>query len=181
MPCEVHFKHGRSGYHNWQCRCDICCASEHAHYEANKQRISKWATEYAKTEKRKQYMAAYGKERRSSNRAEENERTNRWRRETAAGRLKIIRERGRKAGAPYSLEAMQYLSVIKADPCPYCNGPTAPTVDHIVPLTKGGTGDWDNLTAACRSCNAKKNNRGLLQFLLAERVQNETSAREMAS
>lgn len=33
------------------------------------------------------------------------------------------------------------------------------TVDHIVPVTRGGTNDPDNLRTMCRSCNARKNDR----------------------
>lgn len=32
-------------------------------------------------------------------------------------------------------------------------------VDHIVPVSKGGTDDDDNLACACRDCNAHKSNR----------------------
>lgn len=33
------------------------------------------------------------------------------------------------------------------------------TVDHIIPLTKGGTHTWDNVQAAHFLCNTKKGNR----------------------
>ena len=43
--------------------------------------------------------------------------------------------------------------------CRYC-GATAPdatlTVDHVVPVSLGGTDKPDNLVAACRDCNAGK-------------------------
>lgn len=43
--------------------------------------------------------------------------------------------------------------------CRYC-GATAPdaplTVDHVVPVTLGGTDDPSNLVAACKDCNAGK-------------------------
>jgi 5-methylcytosine-specific restriction endonuclease McrA len=51
------------------------------------------------------------------------------------------------------------------DPCSYCGG-TAGEVDHIIPRSKGGSEDWDNLTATCRSCNARKRTIPLLTFLL---------------
>ena len=32
-------------------------------------------------------------------------------------------------------------------------------VDHVVPRSLGGTHTWDNVVAACRRCNSKKENR----------------------
>lgn len=34
-----------------------------------------------------------------------------------------------------------------------------PTVDHIMPLSRGGTHTWDNIQLACMSCNAGKCDR----------------------
>lgn len=42
--------------------------------------------------------------------------------------------------------------------CVYCGEP-ATQVDHIVPVSKGGTDDVSNLVPACRSCNSSKGNR----------------------
>lgn len=35
----------------------------------------------------------------------------------------------------------------------------APELDHVIPLSKGGTHTWGNVRCACRSCNGKKSNR----------------------
>jgi 5-methylcytosine-specific restriction endonuclease McrA len=51
------------------------------------------------------------------------------------------------------------------DPCCYCGKPME-DIDHIVPVTKSGEENWENLTAACKSCNTSKNNKNLLDFLL---------------
>jgi uncharacterized protein (TIGR02646 family) len=32
------------------------------------------------------------------------------------------------------------------------------TIDHLKPLSKGGTNDLDNLRGACRQCNSRKGN-----------------------
>ncbi len=42
--------------------------------------------------------------------------------------------------------------------CQYCGRP-AENVDHIVPKSKGGGHSWDNVVAACRPCNSRKENR----------------------
>ncbi|MBF0336413.1 MAG: HNH endonuclease [Nitrospirae bacterium] len=43
--------------------------------------------------------------------------------------------------------------------CHYCNGTFRPsdiTMDHIIPLSQGGTSIKSNIVAACKSCNTKK-------------------------
>jgi hypothetical protein len=42
--------------------------------------------------------------------------------------------------------------------CQYC-GRTAENLDHVVPRSRGGTHTWDNVVAACRRCNSRKENR----------------------
>jgi 5-methylcytosine-specific restriction endonuclease McrA len=43
--------------------------------------------------------------------------------------------------------------------CAYCGRP-ADTVDHVVPLSRGGARtDWFNTVACCGRCNARKGNR----------------------
>ncbi len=42
--------------------------------------------------------------------------------------------------------------------CQYCGAP-AENLDHVVPKSRGGTHTWDNVVAACRRCNSRKENR----------------------
>jgi 5-methylcytosine-specific restriction endonuclease McrA len=42
--------------------------------------------------------------------------------------------------------------------CQYCGRP-AENVDHVVPRSRGGGHTWDNVVAACRPCNSRKENR----------------------
>lgn len=42
--------------------------------------------------------------------------------------------------------------------CQYCGG-AADSIDHIVPRSRGGGHSWDNVAAACRSCNLSKRDR----------------------
>jgi len=37
--------------------------------------------------------------------------------------------------------------------------------DHIVPISKGGTNDLDNLTTSCRTCNRQKKDKSASQFI----------------
>ncbi len=46
--------------------------------------------------------------------------------------------------------------------CQYC-GSTAENLDHVVPRSRGGEHSWENVVAACRRCNAKKENHLLTE------------------
>lgn len=39
------------------------------------------------------------------------------------------------------------------------------TLDHVIPLSRGGEHSYDNLKIACRPCNVKKHTRTLVEFL----------------
>ena len=46
--------------------------------------------------------------------------------------------------------------------CQYCGdtpGTTELTFDHVIPRSRGGLTSWDNVVAACSSCNLVKGNR----------------------
>jgi len=46
--------------------------------------------------------------------------------------------------------------------CAYCGGQFVEadlTVEHIVPVSRGGRHEWTNVVTACRSCNTRKGNR----------------------
>jgi 5-methylcytosine-specific restriction endonuclease McrA len=42
--------------------------------------------------------------------------------------------------------------------CQYC-GAAAENLDHVVPRSRGGQHTWENVVAACRRCNARKEDR----------------------
>jgi 5-methylcytosine-specific restriction endonuclease McrA len=46
--------------------------------------------------------------------------------------------------------------------CQYCGHrfPTAElSLDHVIPLSRGGVSSWENVVCACLSCNVRKGNR----------------------
>ncbi len=47
--------------------------------------------------------------------------------------------------------------------CQYCGSTRKLTIDHIIPKSKGGADDWDNLVFACSTCHYKKANKYLGQ------------------
>ena len=43
--------------------------------------------------------------------------------------------------------------------CQYCGSMKHLTLDHVIPLSKGGKHSWDNVVTACESCNNSKSDR----------------------
>ena len=43
--------------------------------------------------------------------------------------------------------------------CQYCGSKDELTFDHLLPRSKGGKTNWDNVVTACSSCNVKKGGR----------------------
>jgi 5-methylcytosine-specific restriction endonuclease McrA len=42
--------------------------------------------------------------------------------------------------------------------CAYCGG-AASTIDHVLPVSRGGQNSWLNTVAACGACNQRKGDR----------------------
>lgn len=53
--------------------------------------------------------------------------------------------------------------------CQYCGAP-AENLDHVVPRSKGGTHTWENVVAACRPCNARKQDYHLAETAMVLRT-----------
>jgi 5-methylcytosine-specific restriction endonuclease McrA len=47
--------------------------------------------------------------------------------------------------------------------CQYCGSRGDLTFDHVVPRARGGITSWENVVAACGSCNLRKGSRSLKQ------------------
>lgn len=78
------------------------------------------------------------------------------------------RRRARKAGAVGNGITAQQWRVIRdgqCGVCAYCSKREKLTLDHVVPLARGGADDATNAAAACLSCNASKQNTQLLVWL----------------
>ena len=43
--------------------------------------------------------------------------------------------------------------------CIYCKSTENLTIDHILPICRGGTHDFSNLQILCKSCNSKKGSK----------------------
>jgi len=73
---------------------------------------------------------------------------------TDPARLKREREKARKLR-----KSNWWVALVNRGVCHYCEKKFAPkdlTMDHVVPLARGGTSTQGNIVPACRECNRDK-------------------------
>jgi len=81
------------------------------------------------------------------------------------GKVMICRRDAKRRGnllqTECSLTSEEWESVLEAHNyrCNYCGIKTELTVDHIIPISKGGKHNKENVTPSCRSCNSSKGDR----------------------
>lgn len=83
--------------------------------------------------------------------------------ENSAERVRKYREKRKANGLSSGSEGYQkhHAALMMRDggACVYCRSKQALCIDHMVPVTLGGTDDIDNLAIACKSCNSGKAGR----------------------
>jgi 5-methylcytosine-specific restriction endonuclease McrA len=95
-----------------------------------------------------------------------------------------LRRRARKVGA--------YCGCIRADsiaswsrgkslPCYYCGEIRLATIDHILPLARGGKHRIGNIQICCRACNSGKKDRTDAEFVAFRRAQGLRVARDASA
>lgn len=156
-------KSTKDGYQG-RCKCcnkldrksaDVTKAYNKAYYLANKARIQAATINYYYSNK--QNMAQRKKEYAANNQ----EKVRAW-----SKTAKVKRRTSERQVKITSLELRQWTSEqIKV--CVYC-GQSCQTdyhIDHIDPLSAGGTHTLNNLTIACKTCNLSKATKSLIVWL----------------
>jgi 5-methylcytosine-specific restriction endonuclease McrA len=78
------------------------------------------------------------------------------------------KRRALEAAAPgEGLTVAQFREICEAQGglCAYCGRLVKLTIDHVVPIAKGGAHDPSNVVGACLPCNQSKSTRSLDEFL----------------
>jgi len=92
-------------------------------------------------------------------------------RETPEGRIAAIQAAHKRTALKNKCEVRATKTqlakfIAKATHCHYCDrSDVRMTVDHFMPLSRGGAHSLDNIVAACKSCNSKKRDRDPHEFL----------------
>ncbi|MGE4283733.1 MAG: HNH endonuclease [Clostridia bacterium] len=55
--------------------------------------------------------------------------------------------------------------------CVVCAAEKDLTIDHIIPLSRGGTNEITNLQVLCRKCNSKKHDKTMEEFLMSLKLE----------
>jgi len=111
------------------------------------------------------------KQLRDQRREELRERNKNWRRANLEkDAAKSRRHYAKKRGATGSHTLEEFLEVCEQYSwrCFYCGcqlDRSTVTEDHVVPVSEGGTDNIDNIVPACRSCNSRKGDKSLEEFL----------------
>ena len=73
----------------------------------------------------------------------------------------------------FKLSSSRRLQIYEKDghKCHYCGNPEHLTIDHRLPISRGGSDDDDNLVACCKSCNSSKGTKSYDEFI-AWRLEN---------
>lgn len=172
---------------------DKKAAWDKAYYEKNKEKISsyhkKWRKENADyvRETTKQYREA-NKEKKAAgdrrwaqaNKDKVNENSRRYRQRHPEKQNEIHRNynkrnpevwrtiaqnrRTRKLENGIFLVTTKDIKRILNKPCAYCGSKDRLTLDHIIPISRGGRHSIGNLLSACKSCNSKKHNKFITEW-----------------
>ena len=137
-----------------------------AWYWANKERACA-SRKRAYSENREQAITASAEWRRANPeryRATQHEcklRHYRQNREAYAAYVRNRRARIRDAEGSHTAKDVRHLFREQRGRCLYCGCDLSDGyhVDHVIPISRGGSNDISNLALACRTCNCSKNNR----------------------
>ena len=167
-------KASRDGY---QCHCKKCvlkCRKEY--YKDNIEKCRAYEREYRETTNGKILYARADKKYQQTEkgkivRARALKKYERTEKGKMAKKRKSHRQRDCIKSTEVTLTLEQWNGVIRmqGNRCNICKQKFTkrrpPTIDHIIPLSKGGGSTSDNAQALCRSCNSSKNAKLDLEFI----------------
>jgi 5-methylcytosine-specific restriction endonuclease McrA len=146
-------------------------------YEDNPEKIKKYKENTLKIDK--DYYARKSREYHHRNKTKMNAKARAWRasnyekaRETERlyrfnnpqiGRLQSQKRRAFKTQNGVFEVDVNDCKKMLSQPCFYC-GATASHLDHVIPLSRGGTHSKGNLVSSCSQCNLSKNNKTIMEW-----------------
>jgi len=174
-------KASRDGYHTQCKRCLIKQVSNnyYANPEPAKQRSKKWREENPDWVKQNnknwainnaEYKALKNAEWRLNNLEQHRDNSKNWAKENPDKRKANNYKRRALLGenGKYAISKKE-LQKIYAKPCLYCGSKGDITLDHVIPVKRGGTHSIGNLVPSCQSCNSSKGNKTITEWKQAKK------------
>jgi len=126
---------------------------------ANKKRYNKWVKENRERSREiKKKYADKNKEKIAKRKSEYYKNNpDKWRIYTAKRRA-VVKE------AETNYISDEEISTLYASPCFYCGETENITMEHLIPLSRGGRHSIGNLAPMCESCNKSKNDKLLVEW-----------------
>ena len=76
---------------------------------------------------------------------------------TVLGRLKeTLKKENRRASGSITADQWNVICFLFGSRCAYCGQLRHLTMDHVIPVSKGGSSDFGNIVPACQPCNSSK-------------------------
>lgn len=151
--------------------CKACCNAENREYYRTHPELRKWQTEYARNRplEIRESRKAYVREWHHLNRERTNLRVRAYRKTEKGRALKRVQDRNRyalkqQASGAHTVQQLKEQYMRQKGRCYWCKTDLrkeirTPHIDHILPLSRGGSNNIDNLVIACHHCNESRNNR----------------------
>jgi hypothetical protein len=133
-----------------------------AWFKRNFKKVQAYKKEYSKIWriKNKEYSAAASKAWDKANPERRKKNGKRWRRENPEKAAAIVHKRLaliKGNGGSFTSEEWKNLCIKYDKKCLGCRKRKKLEVDHVIPLSKGGTSNIANIQPLCRRCNSTKN------------------------
>jgi len=179
---------------NWAAKNkDKKAASDKKYYEKNKEHISEYQKKYRQDNyerlqegskkyrlENKEKKAATDRAWAQANKDKVNENSRRYRQRHPEKQNEIHRNynqrnpnvwrtiaqnrRTRKLENGLFKVTIKDMNNILTKPCAYCGSKKQITLDHVIPISRGGTHSIGNLLPACKSCNSKKHAKFITEW-----------------
>lgn len=166
----------KDGYMSYCKKCDIARRTkwnadnreksreqDRKYYAANPEKRKQKNLTYRKNNYEK--IIQYGRKYHAQNKETRLEQNREWyKNNPEKSREKYNKRRAAKLQNGRYKVRQKFITNLYTSPCNYCASITNIEMDHIIPLTRGGTHSEGNLQPLCRSCNASKGNKTMTEW-----------------
>ena len=83
-----------------------------------------------------------------------------------ASRIKALHKRRLLKGQQSKMIPVKNIIRLRNQPCHYCGSTKIIQLDHVIPISRGGSDSEGNLVSACRTCNLSKGFKFVMEWKL---------------